>query len=243
MPWSHIATAVLAVSIAALAMPTVAVDLEVFEAAYKEWSAEQRKVFQAYGSDPASQAPPVTVAPLTGKLRGTAHPPAISRKRRQASVNSIFNVADSEESSSSSSSDGDDESDSRSQGRHGTSAPAPFAGPLRSFTAVCGKQSELLCDEPNPFRASFCLIGRKESLSKSCAEYVTAKVNCFMSARKMCPDAKDSHLECLFAHRRDRLQLPATCSKTVFYDYVVAGPTDEDLENEKDANAAIKNAV
>lgn len=97
----------------------------------------------------------------------------------------------------------------------------------RSFSEVCGDDSSNHCNEANPFNATFCLVSKKSSLTKDCRDYVTAKVNCYLSTAKLCAGEK-SHLRCLYKHRYYNA-IPRVCSRTQFFDYVRAGVTFKDV--------------
>ena len=245
---------ILAAIVLVLSLATIAdsVDPALFEAAYKSWSDHQRIVDKTYGNDPITRQPP-TPSPSLAKKKATEAPSKEMRRLRRELLD--------EDSSSSSDKDDDDALPTRrptaapvnrNRNKYRRDDPQeeasvnptveekntkrsgwPLTYQMKSFTKTCGKQSELLCDEPNPFISTYCLIANKASLSQSCSEYVTAKVNCFMTARKLCPEEGKSHLACLYENRNQKLKLPSICTKTSFFAYISGGIAKDDETNEK----------
>lgn len=105
--------------------------------------------------------------------------------------------------------------------------PPPAGASRRSFSDVCSQDSSDRCSDPNPFTATFCLVSKKESLTKDCRDYLTAKVNCYLSTAKLCAGAQ-SHLKCLYQHRYSA-SLPRMCTRTRFFEYVASGVSLKDV--------------
>jgi hypothetical protein len=221
-------------SLAALlaALPAAAVPLDVFEIAYVKWSNEQRTEAKVYGKMPVTRPPASTGNPTEKKVNSgsAAHSTTSLGANRRA-------MEEDASSSSSSSSEVGDYDGAGNADQRVTSVP------LKSFTEACGTQSELLCDEPNPFQTSFCLLQKKSQLSRTCAEYVSGKVSCFTAVRSLGCMTGTSHLACLNAYRYRSSVLPAPCSRTSFFAYVSHGPSQVDFDNEKKALETNKNAV
>lgn len=97
----------------------------------------------------------------------------------------------------------------------------------KTFGEACGDDASTRCNEPNPFKATFCLVGKKDTLSEDCKNYITAKVNCYMATSKLCSSAA-SKLRCLY-HNRHGASLPALCTRTTFFEYVKEGVSTEDV--------------
>lgn len=97
----------------------------------------------------------------------------------------------------------------------------------RSFSETCSEDSSNLCNEVNPFNATFCLVSKKYSLSNDCRDYVTAKVNCYLSTEKLCAGV-ESHLRCLYQHRYHNA-LPRVCTGTRFFEYIRSGISLKDV--------------
>jgi hypothetical protein len=205
-----------------------AVERTAFDAALKRWSSGEEAFYKTYQA-------------------GEPHPPIQSKRIVAPSV-----VPKRTFPPTSTADDGESEGDAAPQAIS-TKAPAdrwravpppPTPAPtneedlplgdsdsatakLRSFSEVCSEDSSNLCNEVNPFNATFCLVSKKYSLSNDCRDYITAKVNCYLTTEKLCGGA-ESHLRCLYQHRYHS-SLPRVCTGTRFFEYVRSGVSLKDV--------------
>jgi hypothetical protein len=91
---------------------------------------------------------------------------------------------------------------------------------LLSFVEVCQADSKKLCNDPNPFLSATCLQLHRAALSPLCAEYHSAKMNCFLDITRLalCPDPAKK-FECLEANKMD-VRLGKPCSESKFMRYL-----------------------
>jgi hypothetical protein len=214
------------------------IERDAFEAALNQWSAVEERFYRRYKA--GEPYPPSTPVTATTKVSGEV--PKTTVATAETPTTKAPPTTSDQAAWLSWAKELADESDEELTNSHSPIPPPPTPVPVvvedapsalrgverrRSFSEVCGEDASNLCSEANPFNATFCLVSKKDALSKDCRDYVTAKVNCYLSTAKLCAGAS-SHLKCLYQHRYS-MTLPRMCTRTRFFEYVRSGLSFKDV--------------